>query len=323
MANASEIRAWWGRWPDANIGIVTGRASGLVVLDIDPRNGGDDGLAQLVSEHGSLPSTATSRTGGGGEHLFFATLDRVRSCVPARGVDLQGEGKLVAVPPSLHQSGRRYCWARDVEPAVAPPWVLGLPIRQERKPRPREPLGAQTHAQVIREGHRNVELTRYAGRLRLVGLPRGAISAALAATNAERCVPPLNAAELDGIVDSSMRWHGAPWLTSPRDFFAGVDSTDQLVLRVMCDYVDGNGWCRISQETLAKRAGIGSTNTVAAAIRRLERAGRISVIREPRKCNRYRVNRGFERSNAIPTAPLLVDRPQDLGLTGRTDEAAA
>lgn len=51
-----QIRTWWERWPDANIGIATGALSGLVVVDIDPRNGGDESYAKLQQE---LPGAFT------------------------------------------------------------------------------------------------------------------------------------------------------------------------------------------------------------------------------------------------------------------------
>ena len=47
--DADTIRAWWTDHPDANVGIVTGRASGLLVVDIDPRSGGDVTLAELIA----------------------------------------------------------------------------------------------------------------------------------------------------------------------------------------------------------------------------------------------------------------------------------
>src|SRR5690242_19263286 len=42
------IRGWWTRWQDANVGIATGVASGLVVLDVDPDHGGEDSLRELL-----------------------------------------------------------------------------------------------------------------------------------------------------------------------------------------------------------------------------------------------------------------------------------
>src|SRR3954454_3694768 len=50
-----QIRRWWTRCPNANIGGGTGAASGRDVLDVDPRHGGDETLAGLEAEHGALP----------------------------------------------------------------------------------------------------------------------------------------------------------------------------------------------------------------------------------------------------------------------------
>jgi putative DNA primase/helicase len=104
--DADQLEAWWYRWPDANIGIATGRASGLVVIDVDPRSGGHDYLAQLQHEHGGLPTTVTVRTGGNGWHHYFAGPEsEVPGRVLAPGVDLKGDGGYVVAPPSLHVSG--------------------------------------------------------------------------------------------------------------------------------------------------------------------------------------------------------------------------
>jgi hypothetical protein len=66
-----QIKSWWTASPDANIGIATGSASGILVLDIDPRNNGEETLARLTTELGPLPETITAITGGGGRHLIF------------------------------------------------------------------------------------------------------------------------------------------------------------------------------------------------------------------------------------------------------------
>src|SRR5262245_53496866 len=49
------IRRWWAFWKTANVGIATG--AGLLVLDVDPRHGGDATLAELERTHGLLPDT--------------------------------------------------------------------------------------------------------------------------------------------------------------------------------------------------------------------------------------------------------------------------
>ncbi len=56
------IFEWWSNEPDANIGIVSGHSSRIVVLDVDPRNGGDESLEKLTQLHSGLPKTATAIT---------------------------------------------------------------------------------------------------------------------------------------------------------------------------------------------------------------------------------------------------------------------
>ncbi len=121
--SAELVNDWFRRWPEANVGVVTGRVSGVIVLDIDPRNAGEASLLELEATVGVLPSTATVLTGGGGRHLWYLSGEAI---VPSRplgpGLDLKGEGGLVVVPPSLHMSGHRYCWVGESAPpaSVAP-----------------------------------------------------------------------------------------------------------------------------------------------------------------------------------------------------------
>lgn len=79
------IRNWWKRRPARNLAIRTGVASLLVVLDVDPRHGGDASLGELTHQHGALPETAQSRTGSGGSHLYFngSLVEVAHSCTRA------------------------------------------------------------------------------------------------------------------------------------------------------------------------------------------------------------------------------------------------
>jgi hypothetical protein len=95
------IRQWWTRNPDANIGIAI--PPGVVVLDVDPRNGGSrDAL-------GSLPDTPTARTGGGGHHAWFKLPAGVQVKPLGKGIDIKANGYVVA-PPSIHPNGEAYAW---------------------------------------------------------------------------------------------------------------------------------------------------------------------------------------------------------------------
>ena len=105
---SATIREWWERWPDANIGILTGPESGFFVLDVDGKQG-EESLIELERRGCHLPDTYTVRTGGGGQHLYFLWLQgadvRNSQSKIAPGLDIRGQGGYVAAPPSLHASG--------------------------------------------------------------------------------------------------------------------------------------------------------------------------------------------------------------------------
>jgi Bifunctional DNA primase/polymerase, N-terminal len=115
-----QVTAWWRRWPWANVGIRI--PAGLVVLDVDPRNGGAVALAELTRVHGPLSPTLTARTGGGGSHIWLAYAGSARGQL-CRGVDVKTETGYVVAPPSVHLSGRRYEWLDELPTASAPRWV--------------------------------------------------------------------------------------------------------------------------------------------------------------------------------------------------------
>lgn len=129
------ITAWWTRTPNANIGIATGKSSGVWVIDIDMKKG-KDGAASLkafAEQHADTPApTQRVRTPSGGAHLYIAYDVRV----PVRnradvltGVDIRGDGGYVVAPPSKTEAGV-YAWAPDATDtpiASATSWYATLP----------------------------------------------------------------------------------------------------------------------------------------------------------------------------------------------------
>ena len=95
----AKIREWWTKWPNANIGIVTGeyRDGYFCVLDFDPRNGGDwwDEVGEDV-----LPPTWVVHTPSGGRHFYYRTPELLRCAKLLPGVDLKAKGGYVVAPPS-------------------------------------------------------------------------------------------------------------------------------------------------------------------------------------------------------------------------------
>jgi hypothetical protein len=135
--DAEKIRFWWECWRDANIGIVTGPESGFLVLDVDPRSGGNDSLQDLENEIGELPATLTSRTGGDGFHyLFVHSGEQIKnsSGKVGKGLDIKAKDGYIVAPPSLHASGKRYEWIDEsAEIAPLPLWLSHLATDKVQK----------------------------------------------------------------------------------------------------------------------------------------------------------------------------------------------
>jgi hypothetical protein len=143
-SKASEtLRRWWARWPQANMAVACGAASGVFVLDVDVKGAnGLRTLAELQAHHHNLPRTWCAATPNGGCHLWFRQPAReLRNRVNfAPGLDCRTDGGSVAVPPSRKANGV-YHW--EVAPWDCPlgeaaDWLLHLidPVPVVRPPRP-------------------------------------------------------------------------------------------------------------------------------------------------------------------------------------------
>lgn len=131
------IEDWSESYPDANIGVKTGKDGGLAVLDIDSQEG-EDWIASVNNSWARLPEAPTAISGRG-RHLYFAypRISLLKSSVGklAPGVDIRASGGSITAPVSLHASGKLYEW-------IIPPFGHQLPPFPEwmvRKVAPRPP----------------------------------------------------------------------------------------------------------------------------------------------------------------------------------------
>ena len=115
----AQIDRWWGtEYPGANIGVRIPEP--LMVLDVDPRNGGLAGLDWLETTTGAgsdATLTSWSGRGDGGRHLWFWRPKSAGQLVPLTskrlpaGIDLKTSTGYVVAPPSIHpDSGEPYRW---------------------------------------------------------------------------------------------------------------------------------------------------------------------------------------------------------------------
>jgi hypothetical protein len=213
--NEDTIRGWWSRWPDAIIGMPTGRPSGCIVadLDIDLTRGidGRDAWQTLSAPHAEI-DTREVITPRGGAHLYFQIPEGVEIRNSASkigpGIDIRGEGGYVILPPSVTPAGEYMLEASSTrEVAEMPPWLVKLLISKDSAPKPISSTNiAEYVGDVVIEGGRNHALASHAGLLRKAGLEPNEILAALLVRNNERCKPPLPRDEVELIAWSSGRW---------------------------------------------------------------------------------------------------------------------
>jgi len=195
--NLDQVRAWWGRWPDANIGVPMGALSGFVVLDVDARHGGLASFEKLRDRH-RLPKTAQVLTGSGGFHYWYRYTGELRNSAGllGDGLDVRGDGGYVIAPPSVHESGNPYKWLHPLEDAIDWPQALAADAGKRRNGT------AAKLDEVIPEGKRRAAMLTVAGKLKRSGLTGPEILPSLRELN-KRCRPPLDQAELESVAYES------------------------------------------------------------------------------------------------------------------------
>lgn len=187
QATVSEVTEWFNNWPDANLAIIVGQISGLLVIDIDDLVVGENSFRKYFGN----VVTLTVKTPNGIHYYFKHPSDKQISNAirAAPGLDIKGDGGYVLAPPSVG-----YKWAGGS--------LVDLPnqtLLTEIKIKPKVNLAS---AEIIVEGGRNNDIARFAGKLFSLGLSiEEVFTQSLARTKAFH-TPPLPEYELQNIVKS-------------------------------------------------------------------------------------------------------------------------
>jgi replicative DNA helicase len=218
-----EVESWFNQWPDANIGIVTGKISGVVVFDLD-----SDHAVQYAEDEGGFPDTPKVKTGKG-YHYYMRYPDfEVRNDVRKElDIDIRADGGYVVAPPSVHGSGNQYDWEDnssifDIDPAPCESWMIDYLKSITSKPTtktkekgdpktPHNPLitrKAMTEDEWVQllkngsaEGMRNQSATKLAGHFLAKGLAESEVWVILSQWN-NKNNPPIDYSELRRTFDS-------------------------------------------------------------------------------------------------------------------------
>lgn len=268
---------------NSNIGIATGRESGIVVIDIDPRNGGELGLKSLEKELGTLPKTVTAQTGGGGLHYIFKYFEGAKKAIPANGVDFLADGQMFVAAPSIHpESGEIYSWLIspfEIEPAELPEaWISRLLKKDQLVIDEQAP---------IPQGERNNSLMAIAGKLKADGNTTTKIKTHLLEENAIRCVPPLKDEEIFNIVESISKYDagsGRSLKTAWQEaiLFSRMSPGQKITLLILGTWADEHGRsCYPTQEQIAERSG-SAVKTIRKYLKAAEEDGWFKTYTRPR-----------------------------------------
>jgi hypothetical protein len=309
-------------WDEANIGVRTG--GGRVVVDVDPRNGGQDTFAELERLYGALPDTPTSLTGGGGFQLIMES----DLCLPSAtavwpGIDIKAERGYVVAPSSVHGSGRTYRWKihpGELDLAPLPGWIAE---RLTSRKAARTPgVGASSNGvqrlrwgapPLIPEGLRNTTLISLAGTVRNRGVAEAVVLDFLLSLNRHQTTTPLEEAEVRNIARSAAGYEAPPWLLLDPWYFAGlvVDAhglgiAERIVLTQLCAWArsvdDYRPWRSIRK--LAADIGV-DKNTVHVALGRLEEAGVIEGLACARsRGTKWQINADFASYDSSSSLPV-------------------
>lgn len=184
LPTESEVREWWTKWPEANIAIITGRVSGIAVVDVE--KGGD------ISK---FPTTDTVKTGGGGWHFYYKYHEGIENKVRTLPLtDIRGEGGYVVAPPSIHSSGQKYIATEAVGKTDFPAWLFG---------ETRQKTDWQTIVEGVGHGNRNETASKLCGKLLRTFAPSEWESAWLMLLSWNKSNnPPLSEYELRNVFNS-------------------------------------------------------------------------------------------------------------------------
>ena len=236
------VDSWFTNLAGAGVGVVTGRISNMVVLDVE--HDCPYPIEELLKRY---PTQMVAKSGGGGYHLFYlypTNQTRVANRVRIfEGADLRADGGFIVLPPTMHPSGNRYEWVKRGPLGAFPVALLEL----QAQPRVQGDGWITEALRGVSEGGRNDTCARLAGYFFKKGMNADIVEALLLDWN-ERNEPPLPVHEVRTTIKSIERSHatGGNQFTQVQftdDRAAATPEQEQSSFSVMrmTDYVKGYG----------------------------------------------------------------------------------
>jgi hypothetical protein len=197
-ADEEEIRDWWRSTPTANVGIVTGKISGLTVVDID----GELGEESIRTSKIDLPRTFQVNSPRG-RHLYYEYTPRLKNSAGLLpGVDVRNDGGYIVAPPSKRAEGE---YEVTDDAAFNQLGETSITILNSRSTSAGKSKTVKLGSKVV-EGSRNDTAFKMALKLVRDGKDRSGIFKILSLENESNFIPPLSASEINSVVYSAWEY---------------------------------------------------------------------------------------------------------------------
>lgn len=156
-ADPEQVTTWWEQFPNANVGLVTGKVSGVTVIDIDAYK---EGAAKVTD----FPPTYTVSTGNKGVHLYYQYQEGLSISANAYAqyphLDMRSDGGFVVAPPSVTNYEKDGKTAGGTYNVVNPLPFAPFPMNLFPQSKPKKTLNDTVG---VTEGKRNDNLTSVIG----------------------------------------------------------------------------------------------------------------------------------------------------------------
>jgi hypothetical protein len=198
-ATQDEIKKWWKKWPNANIGIVTGVINNLAVIDIDTDEG-KEAILDYIPESILTPTVETPK----GQHLYFRCPDdELRGNVrKIQGCDLRANGNYAVAPPSFGFNGKQYKWIIDLKTSIAP--IPDAYLKHIYNSIYSYKQNVTDSVTLFQDGRRDEDLFHVANQLAKAKTPENEIRQVIEILG-RNCTPPFPEKEIDIKIESALK----------------------------------------------------------------------------------------------------------------------
>jgi len=198
LPDPTEVTTWFAQYPTANVGIITGKISDLIVVDVDERNGG---MESLKGKYMGLTKTIKTPNG---IHYYYQYESGIPKSTPLPGIDVQSDGAYVLAPPS-QRNNQKYYVKQDIQSLIQlPNWLKQ--ILRNHKVMDTRPGGWKQYLQGVSQGNRDSAAAKIAGGI--IKETNNSLIALLTLKEWNHLnTPPLAIEQLEKVVNSIWRKH--------------------------------------------------------------------------------------------------------------------